>query len=188
MVGRQVQRCELPVGRRVRRPVDARYSLPPDTFRILIVPKGDEGSVPEVTVGRPFDETNLCDEVRLQPAHLGHLLLRHAPSPVGSAAGGQIDERTPPGMQSVELSENVGACMRGESSPDLRREDQICVPSSHRAQAGVFGRIERNQGPRTYVCHIRFAEDRTIGPRSSFSQRGTLHGSAIHRCPHPNAS
>src|SRR5207244_9174676 len=39
----------------------------------------------------------------------------------------QIDERTPPGMQSVELSENVGACMRSESSPDLRREDQICA-------------------------------------------------------------
>ena len=65
-----------------------------------------------MAVGSPFDETNLCDESRLQPAHLGHLLRGHAPSPVGGVTGGQVDERAPLRVQSVEPSENVGTQMR----------------------------------------------------------------------------
>jgi len=51
-------------------------------------------SVSQVSIVGPLDESNLRNQLRLDPHHFRHLFRRHASAPMGSLAVREIHERT----------------------------------------------------------------------------------------------
>src|SRR5215208_4130453 len=92
-------------------------SFAPDRGRLLVSSQSEEGGMPEVAVGGPFDESNLGDEGWPQPLHLTHLLGGDAAAPVRRLAVRQIDEGAPAGVTPRELRGHFAAQVWRESGP-----------------------------------------------------------------------
>jgi hypothetical protein len=63
-----------------------------DFSRILIIPQRDERAVAEVTSIRPFDKSDLTDQLRFHPAALLHLLHSERFSPSRRFLLGKVGE------------------------------------------------------------------------------------------------
>src|SRR5687768_18088212 len=76
--------------------------------------------------GRPLDEPDLRDDLRLQPAHFLHLLRRDAAAPMRRLAVRQIDEGTPLGVERRECREHLAPYIWCEASAHLPRKPKLC--------------------------------------------------------------
>jgi hypothetical protein len=95
----------------------------PNIARWLVRSETEERGVTQMTVRCPLDESNLGDELRLQPSHFAHLFSRDAGTPVGRLAVRQVDKWTIGNLQRHDLSVDLtphhgresGAHFSGES-------------------------------------------------------------------------
>jgi serine/threonine protein kinase len=93
--------------------------------RCLVLAQAEEGSVPQVAFGGPFDESYLCDELRRDPLHLVHLLGRDSPAPMRRRAAWKIDERAAIRVERLHILEDLAANVRCESGADLAGKAQV---------------------------------------------------------------
>src|ERR1043165_2362212 len=90
----------------------------------LVLAQPDEPRVPEVVLAAPFEELELPDELRLQPAAGGHLLFRQPLTPPAARAFGQVDEGAVGDLERLELLEDLLAQRGREAVAGARGVDQ----------------------------------------------------------------
>jgi hypothetical protein len=83
--------------------------------RLLIVARGDEGAMPQVPGIRPFDECDLADQVRFDPAALTHFLCSQRLAPPRGPFLRQIPEGTPGSLQCLKSREELIPNSRDEA-------------------------------------------------------------------------
>src|SRR5688572_18525919 len=90
----------------------------------LVRADAEKRRVAQMAVGGPLDETDLRDDLRLEPAHLFHLLRRHPTAPVRGLAARQVGERTAWRMQRRQRRRHLAADVRREPGTNLPGEVQ----------------------------------------------------------------
>ena len=67
---------------RLARSCERRLGLSPHARRRLVRAQSEKRRMPEMAVGGPLDESNLCDEARTHPLHVAHFFDRHSRAPM----------------------------------------------------------------------------------------------------------
>src|SRR5579871_6734810 len=103
--------------------------------------------MPQVAIGRPLYELKLCDQHRLKPTALLHLLGGQPISPATGPRLGKVGKGTLGGLEAVESSEDLLARSRGEPDASAASIDEpvaVVVAEDQRIEVPRHGRVAPN--------------------------------------------